>query len=169
MKLGFVAAVVFLVVGCVAAADGQGDNAPRGSEQNRSGDAVQFETLERGSNAGYDEPWCGVVRSREELEALWNRLYRRRTPTPSPPELAFEDGVVIAAFMGRRPTGGYAIEVNSVVQSGDELVVEISRREPGPGEIVTQALTSPYHVVWLELDNPEIAVRFLDCPEQLDS
>ncbi len=127
---------------------------------------MEFETLERGSNAGYDEPWCTVVRSHEEFEALWDRLHRRRTPKPQPPELSFEEGVVIGAFMGRRPTGGYAIEVSSIVHSGDELVVEITRREPGPDEIVTQALTSPYHVVWVELGDPEVAVRFLDCPKQ---
>ncbi len=147
---------------------GLGDSKSGGGEvSNRpSGEPARnlpIETLERGSTAGYSEPRCLVVRSAEQLETMWRKLHRSRSPLPSMPELPFESGVVLAAFMGQKPTGGYAITIESARLRGAEVIVELNRKVPGPGDIVTQALTAPYHLVWLELDDPGTRVRFENC------
>lgn len=55
--------------------------------------------------------------------------------------------VLVAVFQGEQSTGGYAIEVTSIERRGDQLVVRATFHSPAPGAMVTQALTSPAHVV----------------------
>ena len=55
--------------------------------------------------------------------------------------------VLIAAFSGAQRTGGFAIHIDAVQRDGDRLVVRATFTEPSPGAFVTQALTSPAHVV----------------------
>lgn len=57
------------------------------------------------------------------------------------------DRVLVAAFQGEQRTGGYAIHVTAIERRGDQLVVKATFTEPKPDAIVTQALTSPAHVV----------------------
>lgn len=56
-------------------------------------------------------------------------------------------GTRITAFQGEQRSGGFAIRVERVARSGDELRVHARFTEPGPGAIVTMALTSPAHTV----------------------
>lgn len=53
------------------------------------------------------------------------------------------DGKSITLFWGKKPTGGYAISIVSVVRAGNTLKVFYSLRSPGPGDLVTQAFTYP--------------------------
>jgi hypothetical protein len=50
-------------------------------------------------------------------------------------------------FQGQKNTGGYSIRISGIERRGDQLVVRATFSAPGPGAIVTQALTSPAHVV----------------------
>ena len=55
--------------------------------------------------------------------------------------------VLVAAFQGQQSTGGYSIQITAIERNGDQLVVRATFGVPGPGAMVTQALTSPAHVV----------------------
>ncbi|MGH2449728.1 MAG: protease complex subunit PrcB family protein, partial [Candidatus Limnocylindria bacterium] len=57
------------------------------------------------------------------------------------------DRVPLAAFQGQQRSGGYAIRIERIVREGDVLTVHARFVEPGPGDIVTMALTSPAQVV----------------------
>jgi protease stability complex PrcB-like protein len=57
------------------------------------------------------------------------------------------DRVLIAAFQGQQRTGGYGIRVTAIERKGDQLVVTATFTQPKPDDIVTQAFTSPAHVV----------------------
>jgi hypothetical protein len=56
------------------------------------------------------------------------------------------NGTYLAAYWGRKPTGGYSLAVKSARLAGDRVTVELALREPPPDAIVTQALTYPYAV-----------------------
>ena len=55
--------------------------------------------------------------------------------------------VLVAVFQGQQNTGGYSVQIDAIERSGDQLVVHATFVVPGPGAMVTQALTSPAHVV----------------------
>jgi hypothetical protein len=66
-------------------------------------------------------------------------------------EMAPPDGrVLVGAFQGQQMTGGYAIRIERLLRTGDVLRVEARLQSPAPESIVTQALTSPVHVVAVE-------------------
>ena len=57
------------------------------------------------------------------------------------------DRVPIAVFQGEQRTGGYGVHVTAIERHGDQLVVRATFTEPKPDAMVTQALTSPAHIV----------------------
>lgn len=119
--------------------------------------AYPFETVSRGSGGGLaDSPLQALIRSEQELQASGASHL-----IPPGASIDFSREALLVAKMGSRPTGGYAIEIRAVeVQPPNPSVpggpaislttvlnVKVFSRSPGPGEIVTQAFTSPYHVV----------------------
>lgn len=55
--------------------------------------------------------------------------------------------VLVAVFQGQQNTGGYSIQITAIERDGDQLIVRATFVAPGPGAMVTQALTSPAHIV----------------------
>jgi hypothetical protein len=53
----------------------------------------------------------------------------------------------ILVNLGEKNNGGYGIEVESVVELADKIVVTIKEIGPKKGENVTMALTNPYAVI----------------------
>ena len=64
------------------------------------------------------------------------------------PGLTLPDGVVlVAVFQGQQRTGGFAIRITTIERDGDRLVVRAIFAKPLENAIVTQALSSPVHIV----------------------
>ena len=65
---------------------------------------------------------------------------------------------------GEKRSGGYAVEVIEVVETGDSLVLKVKRTKPAPEDMVTDALTYPYDLIVLE--NKELPLSFLDVDDE---
>ncbi|MCA8923855.1 MAG: protease complex subunit PrcB family protein [Planctomycetes bacterium] len=121
-----------------------------------SAQSYPFETIARGSSGGPPTPLQALIQSEQELIASGSAGL-----IPPGVTVDFSRDALLVARMGMRPTGGYGIEIRAVeaippapsVPGGPAislttvLEVQVFSRSPGPGEIVTQAFTSPYHVV----------------------
>jgi hypothetical protein len=67
----------------------------------------------------------------------------------------FSTEMLVGVWLGTRPTGGYTANIESVVVAQiigapnvpPGVMVSIREDQPGPNCVVTQALTSPFHVV----------------------
>jgi hypothetical protein len=88
------------------------------------------------------------------LELVCNGAQRKalapRLSSPDRPKLQALDlstGVVIAAFLGLRPTSGHRIDIQSAKVIGSVLEVTVQNTSPTPGESVRQGFESPYHLV----------------------
>lgn len=55
--------------------------------------------------------------------------------------------------MGEKSTGGYRIEVGSIEETADKIVITVKDKKPD-GEFVTQALTYPYTVIKINSKKP---------------
>ena len=98
-----------------------------------------LKVLMEGSQSGVADAFVAVARDAETYAALRERLGRL-------PELSadsFRTSVVVAAFLGRRTTGGYSVQITG----GKEGSIRLSESQPPKGAIVTQALTTPFKVV----------------------
>ncbi|MFO8003519.1 protease complex subunit PrcB family protein [Thioalkalivibrio sp.] len=98
--------------------------------------------LAKGQHSLQTEQKFEVITGQSQFRELWSRF-----DSGSPPVLDFTRQTAIAVFMGERPTGGYAIQVDSVTRSDGELLVEVVLQAPGPECMTTQAFTQPYEMV----------------------
>lgn len=117
-----------------------------------------------GAYTGLDRPLRSLVRGEREWADLWSHLGSNRIPRPSPPPVDFGREVVVVAAMGTRPTGGYAIRIDSVRYERDTLWVDVTSVSPGPGCVTTQALTAPVAALAVER-RPNVTARFVDREE----
>lgn len=102
-------------------------------------------TLARGPMSAVDGPKQMVARSADEWGALW----KSHAGTQPAPSVDFSANMVAAVFLGTQPTGGISVEMTGARRDGDALVIEYVERRPGRGDIVSQVLTSPFHIVKL--------------------
>lgn len=114
------------------------------------GAATSFRALDGGSYSGVSQEQVIVARDAAQLQALWTQ-HRGGGAGTAPPTVDFTKELVIGAFFGRKPSGGYGISVASVERIGADLYVRTERRSPAPGQPVTLALTSPFQIVVVDL------------------
>ncbi|MBI4265891.1 MAG: protease complex subunit PrcB family protein [Acidobacteria bacterium] len=100
-------------------------------------------TIARGEFSGVEEAKDVFVRT----PAAWGTLWKSHAGPQAAPAVEFATDAVAAVFLGFRPTGGYGVEIRGIRREGDTLIVDYVERRPGPGDIVTQVLTSPFHIV----------------------
>jgi hypothetical protein len=67
----------------------------------------------------------------------------------APTLVDFTRGKVLLVDMGVRNTGGYSIGVTSVSARENSVRANVLLVKPGPGCIVTQAITNPYQFVYI--------------------
>ena len=106
---------------------------------------VQMETLNADMMSGVDRAEQVVVRT----DAEWQTLWRRHAPGRTPPTVDFAQRMVVAVFLGSRPSGGYQAEITGVQTDGSTLVVQWRERRPAPGQVAAQVMTAPAHIVTL--------------------
>ncbi len=127
-----------------------------GAEEGQ-GREIPFTRLEKGiSNYyAYEETGAQSAPSFFEIvtdQAGWDAFlagmyppYSSQAPSLPAPDLGSE--IVIAAFQGVKPTGGYSIEVASIEEEEGTVNVYLNVVEPQPSDMVSQAFTSPYDIV----------------------
>ena len=110
------------------------------------------------------QQWHGQYATTPESEVivatdarLWRNILTTAKPTTQQfPAFDPAHKVGVGIFLGRRPTGGYGVEIVSMGLSKDKFVIVIDEIKPG-GSIVTQALTSPWTI--LLIDKPDLPVE----------
>jgi hypothetical protein len=111
---------------------------------------IKFEILDVGDVSGYGEEAYLVVVS----EADWINIWKKHTsicePQEQPQEIDFTKNFVICAFMGRRPTTGYSINIERIWTDGEKVFVEVVKRCPPQGLVVCEMVTCPYVMVLVE-------------------
>jgi len=109
---------------------------------------LSFETISRSIDyIRYENHECLVIENSEEWERIWSLAKPERPP---PPVIDFSTHLGIAVFMGGRATGGYEILIEQIIDAENEIIVDVKETYPGRGIIVTDAFTSPHHIIKVE-------------------
>lgn len=74
----------------------------------------------------------------------------------------FEENDLVIASLGEQSTGGFSIEITSIQQEGDLLIVVGTSSRPGEDAVITQALTHPYAAVVIENTDATSPVPAID-------
>jgi hypothetical protein len=108
---------------------------------------LPFDSIYASAQSGVSTPWREVVRTPDAWAAAWDRIAGDRSPELPRPDIDFERFMLIAAGLGTRPSGGYAVRIAGIESAPDVLTVTIEELAPGVGCIATTALTAPVIVV----------------------
>lgn len=99
------------------------------------------------SYSGLSEAARIVVEDAAAWSVLWADLTSGIYPPPELPPVNFQTHRVVAAALGSRPNGGYAIRVDSLVEFEQGSLVFVTSQSPGNRCMVTLAITNPVDVV----------------------
>ena len=119
---------------------------------------TSYEILAEGSYGA--EFGTAVIENQKDLDKLYARLHDR-SDRPAP-KIDFKRKKVIAVCAGRFNTGGYGIRLHSAVYTKDGLETVFAISAPEPAQIVTQAFTTPYLIISIDVSPSErvsVAIR----------
>ena len=161
------AATLLLAVAAVACGgDEEEAPSPTPSPTATPGSSAQidFDTFLIGANSGVtiEEPTVFKIETQDAWAELWSTHVSVVVPTRTPPAVAFQDQMLIAVFDRQQSSGGFAIEVQSIVVDESGILVEVLRTVPGAGCAVTQALTQPFHMVLADATDGDVLLTVMD-------
>lgn len=111
--------------------------------------SISVQTIAKGVRSGIREFLETVIRNDAEWRALWQRHTSLQSTPPPLPAIDFKNELVIAIFLGEKPTGGYAVEITSAERSDGVLTITYDEKSPRPGGMTIQALTQPFDIIRL--------------------
>jgi hypothetical protein len=100
-------------------------------------------TIEKGQGSSITSARTQVIYTQAELDALW----LQHDPGNPAPTIDFDKHMVIAAFQGFAPSGGYSIHILSADAAGGTLNVSVEYRVPITGCGAGAVVLYPYHIV----------------------
>ena len=77
----------------------------------------------------------------------------------------YDNGHKFTIAMGEKPTGGYSINIRKTKIKKLDIIIYVSEKEPGIGEIVTEALTYPITQIKLNTYPSQIQIVNYDTDE----
>ena len=125
---------------------GWGDAPPGSRPQGIAMERLPEEVL-RGYrfNSGLYDARNLVIRSEREWLGQWRRITSGRSA--SPPPMDFGRRMVLLASMGTQRSGGHVVEIERVIDTGEDLEAHVVHRFPGRSCGTTQGLTQPIDIV----------------------
>ncbi len=136
------AAVLFIVV-LSAIACSTNKNATTGPKP-------LYEILTQQSDGGATIRFFEVLTETKEIAMLQSD----ETMSRKIDEADLKSATFLILNMGEKATGGYTIGVESVEETADKIIVTTKDIIPGPGVMVTQAITYPYTVIKINSRKP---------------
>ncbi|HEX8633192.1 MAG TPA: protease complex subunit PrcB family protein [Pyrinomonadaceae bacterium] len=121
----------------------------------------EIKELAAGGYSSVNEPFVVVARDARTYAAL--RLLHDKLP-----ELAaefFKSNAVVAAFLGQRRSGGYAVRITRG-GAGEASSLRVSEKSPAKDAITTMALTSAFRIVSVSVDEESPLTLALDATWQ---
>ena len=113
---------------------------------------ISYEILAEGSYGA--EFAAAVIENQGDLDKLYSLLHVRADDAP---KIDFKRKKVIAVCAGTFNTGGYGIRLHSAVYTKDGLETVFTISAPSPSQIVTQAFTTPYLIIGIDV-SPSVRV-----------
>lgn len=117
---------------------------------------VSFRVLDSGTHAsGVTAATNYAAYSESSYLKLWGMVHG--TDQSTPPNVDFSKEYVIGVFAGQKPTGGYAVAIDTVSDENGTRTVHIALTKPGPACITNQMVTSPYQLIAVPVSDAALA------------
>jgi hypothetical protein len=88
-----------------------------------------------------------VISDQEHLVEVFNRIYSQTYPVADMYRVDFNTNVVLAAFMGKKPTAGYSISFKETAGiQNHRLRITVIIQTPPENAFLPQVITNPYEL-----------------------
>jgi len=118
---------------------------------------IDFQTIDNGTQSGYQRRASIVIRNQERWEEIWNLHTSNLDQIPRIPKFDFSKEMVIAIFRGEFPSSGYYTEVSGIIRQNNGIKVVITETDD-IGGMVLDVITYPFHIV--KLDKSDLPIEF---------
>jgi hypothetical protein len=112
-------------------------------------------TVVKGPMSDIESPRQVAVRT----DAEWSALWKAHGDAGALPSIDFSREMVVAVFLGSRPTAGYGIEVVRAVAAPAAMIVEYVETTPPRDLLTAQVITAPYHLAAVPKYDGEVTFR----------
>lgn len=93
-----------------------------------------------------------VISDQESLAEVFNRIYSQTYPAADVYRVDFNTQVVLAAFMGKKPTAGYSISFTETATiQNHRLRVTVILQTPPEDAFLPQVITNPYALAVVDI------------------
>lgn len=126
--------------------------APEGPEATEPTELSCLEFLS-GQHSGIHNQQVRLVRTQAEWLVLWREHSSLQLPGPELPQIDFESQMLIAVFLGERPTSGFGVQLQrlralaAVQGQAPQLEALALESRPDPDTLQAQVITSPFHML----------------------
>jgi hypothetical protein len=120
--------------------------------------APSIRTVGKGPMSAIEEPRQVTVRSAAE----WGTLWKENGAGGALPAVDFSREMVVAVFLGSRPTAGYGVEIVRAVGNSGALIVDYVETRPSRDTITAQVLTAPYHLAAIPKHDGTVTFKRVD-------
>ena len=122
---------------------------PKTNEDQISNGKFDYEVIEIIQNEMYDEPSEVTIKSLEE----WEHYCSDTECTVN-----FNEKIIAGYNLGMRPNSGYALRVDNVESTEEEIVIHASAIVPGENCITMQVITYP--TAYVSMDKTDKPIRW---------
>lgn len=127
-----------------------------GCEFIKRSNSVEYIILSEVISLHYPERKAFVFKDAESFGDFWNKYcqaYDFKGNKLLPPKIDFSQNMLVAIFMGKCPTGGYAIKVTKIEEKKNKIKVFIKESGPPEDAIVPMVITYPGILLKLKKQN----------------
>lgn len=119
---------------------------------------IKFRVLSKGHTSGLTRQKFLNLRTGLEFAQLW--VIHSHSATAKLPRINFKNEMVVAVFLGEQRTGGYAIEINKILEMKNNIQVYITLTKPKAGDERTMMINQPNMIVALPYTPKPVAYIF---------
>lgn len=120
------------------------------STKNTTGSKPLYEVLTKQSTGGATIRFYEILTETKEIEMLKGD----ETIAQKISDSDLTNSTFVILNMGEQTTGGFRIDVDSVEETPDKIIITVKDITPESGAMVTQAFTYPYSVVKINSRKP---------------
>ena len=117
--------------------------------------SISFEKIGSHSYGGFQEEIYYVITDIQLLKKIYTQINLARKPGLQLPTIDFDKECVVALFMGQKKSGGFAVEMDSIINKKNNSF-EIIIKEISPIDMASMAITKPFIIYKLNIPNPKI-------------
>ena len=120
----------------------------KSSKENKSkATPIVFSEIQTGKNSSYTKYTTKEIVNIKELSAVWINLFTKYDRKPPVPTIDFDNKMLVVIALGERNTGGYSIQVNSILETKNEIKINVSENKPGPTCLTSSVMVYPFQLI----------------------